>query len=265
MLGVLGVSSDQPGLFGTDDILLLETLASQLAPAIENARLFRDLGAAYDHTLDALVAALDARDKETEGHSRRVVLFTLALARRMGIPENELAVLRRGALLHDIGKIGVPDAILLKPGPLTDEERAIMRNHPEWGRRILAGIPFLEGAAEIVCAHQERWDGAGYPLGLAGSAIPLGARIFAVADTLDAITSDRPYRAGQPYSFARQEILAGSGTQFDPAVVDAFLQISEGEWMRLRAETLDLSSSNARPRPRSYDPLSKRTPSSMAA
>ncbi|MBI3764273.1 MAG: diguanylate cyclase, partial [Chloroflexi bacterium] len=226
------------GAFRPDDVLLLETLAAQLAPAVENAQLFRDLGASYDHTLDALAAALDARDKETEGHSRRVVAFTLALARRMNLPEEELATIQRGAILHDIGKIGVPDAILLKPGPLTDEERAIMRNHPEWGRRILSGIPFLAGAAEIVRAHQERWDGAGYPQGRKGEAIPLGARIFAVADTFDAITSDRPYRAGRSYAVARAEIEAGRGTQFDPRFVDAFRQIPEDEWSRLRAEAI---------------------------
>ncbi|HBY93580.1 MAG TPA: hypothetical protein DEP84_06355, partial [Chloroflexi bacterium] len=198
----------------------------------------RQLAASYDHTLDALVAALDARDKETEGHSRRVVAYTLALARRMTIPEEELATIQRGALLHDLGKIGVPDAILHKPGPLTEEEWAIMRRHPEWGERILRGIPFLDGACEIVCAHQERWDSAGYPQGLAGETIPLGARIFAVADTFDAITSDRPYRAARPYAVARAEIEAGRGTQFDPQVVDAFLQVPEAEWLRLRAESL---------------------------
>jgi len=207
-----------------------------LAPAIDNARLFRDLSASYDHTLDALVAALDARDKETEGHSRRVVIYTMALARQLGVggDEKELAIIRRGALLHDIGKIGVPDAILLKPGPLTDEERAVMRRHPEWGERILSGIPFLAGAAEIVCAHQERWDGKGYPRELQGETIPLGARIFAIADTFDAITSDRPYRAARPYATARAEIEAGSGTQFDPRAVEAFVRIPAGDWARLR-------------------------------
>ncbi|GEM_PF-1436238 len=238
LLGVLVVSSDHVNAFHRDDVLLLETLAAQLAPAVENARLFRDLSASNDHTLDALAAALDARDKETEGHSRRVVAYTLAIARRMNLSQQELDTIRRGALLHDIGKIGVPDAVLLKPGPLTEEERTVMRRHPEWGQRILSGIPFLEAAAEIVCAHQERWDGGGYPRQLKGDAIPPGARIFAVADTYDAITSDRPYRAGRSYSIARAEIEAGSETQFDPRAVEIFLQIPELEFMRLRAEAL---------------------------
>ncbi|MBI5052702.1 MAG: diguanylate cyclase, partial [Chloroflexi bacterium] len=238
LLGVLVVSSDHVNAFHRDDVLLLETLAAQLAPAVENARLFRDLSASNDYTLDALAAALDARDKETEGHSRRVVAYTLAIARRMNLTQQELDTIRRGALLHDIGKIGVPDAILLKAGPLTEEERAVMRRHPEWGQRILSGIPFLDVAAEIVCTHQERWDGGGYPRQLKGEAIPLGARVFAVADTYDAITSDRPYRAGRSYSIARAEIEAGSGTQFDPRAVEIFLQIPELEFMRLRAEAL---------------------------
>jgi len=238
LLGVLVVSSDHVNAFQRDDVLLLETLAAQLAPAVENARLFRDLSASNDHTLDALAAALDARDKETEGHSRRVVAYTLAIARRMNLSQQELDTIRRGALLHDIGKIGVPDAILLKAGPLTEEERTVMRRHPEWGQRILSGIPFLEAAAEIVCTHQERWDGGGYPRQLKGEAIPLGARVFAVADTYDAITSDRPYRAGRSYAIARAEIEAGSGTQFDPRAVEIFLQIPELEFMRLRAEAL---------------------------
>ena len=204
----------------------------------ENARLYRELSASYDHTLDALAAALDARDKETEGHSRRVVAYTLALARQLQVRSDEMATLRRGALLHDIGKIGVPDSILLKPGPLSDDEWTIMRQHPHWGERILAGIPFLDSAARIVSAHQERWDGRGYPAGLRGSNIPLGARIFAVADTFDAITSDRPYRAARPYAAARLEIERARGTQFDPLVVDAFARIPEAEWVRLRSESL---------------------------
>ncbi|MBI5830149.1 MAG: PAS domain S-box protein [Chloroflexi bacterium] len=221
------------------DITELKNLQREREALLESEQQqARQLATSYDHTLDALAAALDARDKETEGHSRRVVAYTLALARRMNISEEDLATIRRGALLHDIGKIGVPDAILLKPGPLTDAERAIMRCHPEWGERILQGIPFLDGAREIVCAHQERWDGAGYPRGLAGEAIPPGARIFPVADTFDAITSDRPYRAGRPYAVARAEIEAGWGTQFDPRAVEAFLQVPEEEWARLRAESL---------------------------
>ena len=237
LIGVLAVDADAPNAFSHGEVRLLETLAAQLAPAIENARLFRDLSAAYDHTLDALVAALDARDKETEWHSQRVVAYTLALARHLNIPTEELDTIRRGALLHDIGKIGIPDAILLKPGALSPEEREVIQRHPEMGERILQGIPFLKRAAEIVCTHQERWDGKGYPRGLGGGSIPVGARIFAVADTFDAITSDRPYRAGRAYAVARAEIAAGRGTQFDPQVVDAFMDIPESELARLRADT----------------------------
>jgi HD-GYP domain-containing protein (c-di-GMP phosphodiesterase class II) len=201
----------------------------------ETRQLYHGLSKAYDHTLEALAAALDARDKETEGHSRRVVAYALALARQLNMPEDELTTLQRGALLHDIGKIGVPDAILRKPGPLSAEEWQVMRRHPDWGRNILAGIPFLAGASRIVSTHQERWDGSGYPAGLAGEAIPLGARIFAVADTYDAITSARSYRAARSYSIARAEIERVAGTQFDPKVAEAFRQIPESEWTSLRA------------------------------
>ncbi|NBC30380.1 MAG: diguanylate cyclase [Spirochaetes bacterium] len=221
--------------------MLLETLAAQLAPAIENASLFRDLAASYDHTLDALVAALDARDKETEGHSRRVVAYTLEIAQQLEVDAKDLATIRRGALLHDIGKIGVPDSILLKPGPLNEEERTVMMRHPQLGRQILAGIPFLKDPVEIVYAHQERFDGAGYPEGSAGGDIPFGARIFAVADTLDAITSDRPYRAGRPYEVAREEIAAHSGSQFDPQVVEAFLSVDSSRWDELRHEAMTIA------------------------
>jgi diguanylate cyclase (GGDEF)-like protein/putative nucleotidyltransferase with HDIG domain len=199
--------------------------------ALERARLFDDVNESYDRTLDSLVAALDTRDNETQGHSQRVVAYTMALARAMDLRSEELHTIRRGALLHDIGKIGVPDAILHKPAPLTDEEWKTMRCHPQWGADILQGIPFLEPAVRILLAHHERWDGGGYPQGLAGEEIPLGARLFAVADAFDAMTSDRPYRAARSYEWAREEIVAGRGTQFDPAVVDAFLAIPKREWM----------------------------------
>ncbi len=222
----------------------------------ETRRLYGDLSVAYDHTLDALVAALDARDKETKGHSRRVVAYALALARQMSLSDAELETLQRGALLHDIGKIGVPDGILLKPGALTSDEWAVMRRHPEWGACILAPIPFLQGAVSIVCSHQERWDGAGYPAKLAGEAIPVGARIFAVADTFDAITSDRPYRRARPYAAARAEIERCAGTQFDPAVVRAFLRIPEAAWETMREQaTAKLSPSNV------YTPVPRPGPS----
>jgi putative nucleotidyltransferase with HDIG domain len=190
----------------------------------------------YDLTLEALVTALDARECETGHHSQRVVRYSLAIGDRMGVVGKEREDLARGALLHDIGKIGVPDHILLKPARLTPEEWVEMRLHPEIGARILSNIGFLAPAADIVLAHQERWDGKGYPRGLAGAAIPLGARIFAVADTVDAIVSDRPYRRGRPFPAAREEISRHAGTQFDPGVVKAFNSITDEEWLELRRE-----------------------------
>lgn len=172
---------------------------------------------------EALAAALDLRERETGAHSKRVACHTLVLARRFTDDAGLLREIYWGALLHDIGKIGVPDAILCKPGALTESERAVMRSHPEKGFAVLRGVPFMERAAQIVLCHQERYDGGGYPRGLAGEAIPLGSRLFAVIDTLDAITSDRPYREAQPYEVAKTEIVRCSGAQLDPRAVDAFL------------------------------------------
>jgi len=191
----------------------------------ELSKALREIEAAYTSTLYALVAALDAREHETSDHSQRVVRYTLAIAEQMGVPAAERPDIARGALLHDIGKIGVPDAILLKPGKLLPHEWEEMRRHPEIGHTILRSIPFLEVSSRIVLAHQERWDGQGYPNRLAGEDIPLGARIFAIADTLDAITSDRPYRRGSPIEKARAEIRRHSGTQFDPRCAEAFLSL----------------------------------------
>jgi HD-GYP domain-containing protein (c-di-GMP phosphodiesterase class II) len=228
LIGVLYADSRlKEGLFGEEDRTLLSLFAHQAAVAIENARLFNALAAAYDQTLDALVAALDARDRETEGHSRRVVRYAMLIADKMAYPESERDDLQRGALLHDIGKIGIPDAILRKPGSLTHEEWRVMRQHPEFGRRMLAGIPFLARPIDVIYTHQERFDGSGYPQGLAGDAIPIGSRIFAVADTFDAITSDRPYRKAQPLEVARRSIVDNSGSQFDPQVVEAFMAIPD--------------------------------------
>jgi hypothetical protein len=189
----------------------------------------------YDGTLEALVAALDARDRETKGHSTRVTEYTLDIAQRLGYRPNtiEWEDLKRAALLHDVGKIGVSDFILHKPGPLTPEEWEEMRRHPSIGHEMLKGVRFLAGPAEIVYSHHERFDGKGYPSTLAGEEIPLGARIFAVADTFDAMTSDRPYRRALPWEAAREEIARHSGTQFDPQVVEAFLQVYE-DWMEKR-------------------------------
>ena len=191
----------------------------------ELSKALREVESAYSSTLHALVAALDAREQETSDHSQRVVRFTLAVAERLEVPEAERPDIARGALLHDIGKIGVPDAILLKKGPLLPDEWREMRRHPQTGYTILKSIPFLRTPAEIVLAHQERFDGSGYPRGLAGEAIILGSRIFAIADALDAITSDRPYRKGAPLEQAREEIAKCSGTQFDPRCIEAFFSL----------------------------------------
>ena len=201
---------------------------------LEITEALRRTADAYTSTLSALVAALDAREHETSDHSQRVVRYTMAIARRMGIAGEQVDRIARGALLHDIGKIGVPDSILLKAGPLTPSEWIEMRKHPEIGHQILQSIAFLASAADIVLAHQERWDGGGYPRGLSGTQIPLGARIFAIADTLDAMTSDRPYRRGVSYDEARAEIARCSGTQFDPVCVDAFLAVPVVELVELR-------------------------------
>jgi putative nucleotidyltransferase with HDIG domain len=195
-----------------------------------------DLEHSYDVTLEALGDALDLKDSETEGHSKRVTAFAIALARAMGIPPEEIKIIARGAFLHDIGKMAIPDEILRKPGKLTAEEQDLMREHCARGYNMLRKIPFLAGAAEIVFCHQEHFDGNGYPNRLAGREIPIGARIFAVADTLDAITSDRPYRKARGFDAARQEILHCSGTQFDPAVVEVFLKIPNELWQELRSE-----------------------------
>jgi putative nucleotidyltransferase with HDIG domain len=201
----------------------------------------QDLERSYDITLEAMGDALDLRDAETEGHSRRVTAYTIALARAMGLNPEELKVIARGAFLHDIGKIATPDAILLKPGRLDEREMAQMREHPERGYQIVRKIPFLREASEIVYAHQESYDGSGYPQGLAGDEIPLGARIFAIADTLDAITSDRPYRSGRSFAEARDEIARCSGCQFDPAIVNVFLEVSPERWAALRQEITRMS------------------------
>jgi putative nucleotidyltransferase with HDIG domain len=212
----------------------LEQLVSARTEMLRQA--MADLERSYDITLEALGDALDLKDAETEGHSRRVTAYTIALARHCGVELAQTRVIARGAFLHDIGKMAIPDAILLKPGKLTAEEMATMREHCARGYQILRKIPFLEEAAEIVYSHQEFFDGNGYPRGLKGEEIPLGARIFSVADTLDAITSDRPYRKASSHVAARKEIERCAGTQFDPAVIEVFLELPDTLWEDLRAE-----------------------------
>ena len=186
--------------------------------------------------LEGLIAALDYRDAETQWHSRRVSLYARRLAEALGMGEPELTVIEHGALLHDIGKIGVRDLVLLKPGPLTNEEWTEMRRHPELGWALLQRVDYLRPASAIVLQHQEKWDGSGYPKRLKGEEIVIGARIFHVVDTLDAITSDRPYRRSRPFVEAREEIVRCRGTQFDPTVVDAFLAVPPEDWERIRLD-----------------------------
>ena len=212
----------------------LESLVAARTEQLRQA--MTDLERSYDITLEALGDALDLKDAETEGHSKRVTAFTIAMARAMGMSGEKIRVIARGAFLHDIGKMAIPDAILRKPGALSEAEIMIMREHCARGYHMLKKIPFLGDAAEIVYSHQERYDGTGYPRGLMGDEIPIGARLFAVADTLDAITSDRPYRAAQSVQAAREEIRRFSGTQFDPKVVEIFLSMPDSIWEDLRRE-----------------------------
>lgn len=190
----------------------------------------------YDETLEALGAALDLRDTETPGHSRRVTRYSRQIARAQGCSNEDLEQIARGSWLHDVGKMAIPDAILFKPGRLSEEETAVMQTHARIGYDLVCRIAFLAPAAEIILTHHERYDGAGYPQGLVRDEIPLGARIFAVADALDALTSDRPYRRALPLARARREIEQESGRQFDPQVVRAFLAIPEDVWEKIRLE-----------------------------
>jgi putative nucleotidyltransferase with HDIG domain len=230
--GVLEVYHRSPHKSDNEWLKLLETLAGQAAIAIDNAQLFDnlqqsniELALAYDATIAGWSRAMDLRDKETEGHTQRVTELTLKLARAMRISEPELAHIRRGALLHDIGKMGVPDNILLKADQLTDEEWEKMRQHPVWAYEMLSSIRYLQPALEIPYCHHEKWDGTGYPRGLKGEEIPLVARIFAVADVWDAITSDRPYRKGWSEEEALKYIEEQSGKYFDPKVVKEFFRL----------------------------------------
>lgn len=185
---------------------------------------------AHDETLEALAASLDLRERSTGMHSRRVREYSLMLGGRLGLSRQELAALARGALLHDVGKIGIPDSVLLKPGRLDEEEWRLMRQHPGLGVALLGRVSSLRGAADVVGSHHEKFDGSGYPAGLSGEAIPLGARIFALADVLDALTSDRPYRSPLSFAEAARHLEEGCGSHFDPAVVEAFRSLPFTAW-----------------------------------
>lgn len=197
-----------------------------------------ELSSAYDNTLTALVRALDAREKEVGSHSERVMGYTVFLAKKMGIAGKELEELAKGALLHDIGKIGISDNILLKPGKLDESEWIEMRRHPQVGYAILSEIDFLKRPTEIILGHHERFDGTGYPNQLKGSQIPVGSRIFALVDTLDAMTSDRPYRRALPFEAVTKEVIKYSGTQFDPEIADLFLSINRKHWAECAGKRL---------------------------
>jgi len=202
--------------------------SSELNKALEEIQI------THDATIDALSAALDYRDNETEGHSQRVVRYSLEIGKVLGLERRNLEVLARGTLLHDIGKIGVPDSILWKPGKLTDEEWVEMRKHVEYGFKMLKSIHFLKDAALIVQHHHERYDGSGYPDRMSGDNIIIGARIFAIADTYDAMTTDRPYRKALTDRDAREEIKRCNGTQFDPKITEAFFQIPVEQWFNIK-------------------------------
>ena len=214
----------------------LEELVTQRTAELDDA--LGSLENAYRSTLQALTAALETRDAETHGHSERVVTFSLRLGREYGLTGPQMKALEFGSLLHDIGKIGVPDAILRKPAKLTDEEWVRMREHPVHGQQILRGIKFLEGAARVVAQHHEKWDGSGYPLGLKAEEIDICARIFSVADAFDAITSDRVYREGRSYDAAAQELDDWANRQFDPNVIEAFHRVPPEDWEELRRKSL---------------------------
>jgi putative nucleotidyltransferase with HDIG domain len=230
--GVLELFHRSPLRITHEWLLFLEALAGQAAIAIDNATLFAELqrsnvelALAYDTTLEGWSRALDLRDKETEGHTQRVTDLTLRLARAMGVPEPDLVHIRRGALLHDIGKMAISDSILNKPGPLTAEEQDIMRRHPVYAYELLYPIAYARPALDIPYSHHERWDGSGYPRGLRAEQIPLAARIFAVVDVWDALCHDRPYRPAWIEAKAQEWMREQSGRHFDPRVVDSFLQM----------------------------------------
>jgi PAS domain S-box-containing protein/putative nucleotidyltransferase with HDIG domain len=229
VMGVLEVFQRTAVPLEAEWLDFLQLLAGQVAVAMDNLELFQELkrsnlglAVAYDVTLEGWSKALDLRDKETEGHSLRVTNLTLRLAEAMGLPDEDLAAIRQGALLHDVGKLGIPDSILLKPGKLTEPEWDIMRQHPVYAYEWLAPIAYLRRALDIPYCHHEKWDGSGYPRGLTGQAIPLAARLFAIVDVYDALTSDRPYRAAWDHARVRQYLLDESGRHFDPQVVEAF-------------------------------------------
>lgn len=231
-IGVLDIAVPLPRIITDEEIKLLVSIAEMAGIAIHRTNIFEELQAAgtalasaYDETIKGWATALELRDKETEGHSERVTAFTVKMAKEMGISEEKLIHIYRGAILHDIGKMGVPDTILLKPGPLDDREWEIMRKHPQYAHEMLEPIDYLKPALNIPYCHHEKFDGTGYPRGLKGEEIPLEARIFAIIDVFDALTSDRPYRLAWSRKDALEHIKKESGRHFDPQVVTLFLEL----------------------------------------
>jgi HD-GYP domain-containing protein (c-di-GMP phosphodiesterase class II) len=233
--GVLEIFHRAPFDPDAERLEFLQSLIAQAAIAIDQADLLDhlrhsslDLALAYDATIEGWSRALDLRDQETEGHSRRMTEVTLKLARALGVPEDDLPHIRRGVLLHDIGKIAIPDSILLKPGPLTDAEWDIMRQHPVYAYQLLSPVDYLRPALDIPYCHHEKWDGTGYPRGLKGEQIPLAARLFAVVDVWDALSSDRPYRRAWPPERVLEYLACQAGKHFDPRVLETFLKLTYG-------------------------------------
>jgi HD-GYP domain-containing protein (c-di-GMP phosphodiesterase class II) len=235
LVGALEVAWKQQEYTIPEKMDFLKRVTDQIAFAMERTNILRDLRqsnsdliARYDSMIEGLSRALELRDLETEGHTRRVSLLTMELVQHMHIPTEQWNSIRQGALLHDIGKIGVPDAILLKPGSLTAQERKVMQQHVQYGYNILAPITDARHTLDIALYHHERWDGKGYPYGLAAEQIPLVARLFSIVDVFDALTSDRPYRTAWDHSQVLEYISAQSGTQFDPQIVRLFLEVAVG-------------------------------------
>ncbi len=257
LLGTVNQAAEAARLRRENERLTAEVRHKNQQLQEHNARLEEMVRARTQALLEGLIAALDYRDAETQWHSRRVSLYARRLAQQLGVQEPELTIIEHGALLHDIGKIGVRDGVLLKPGPLTAQEWTEMKRHPELGWALLQRVDYLRPASAIVLQHQEKWDGTGYPAALKGEAIVVGARVFHVVDTLDAITSDRPYRKSRPFDQARAEIVRCGGTQFDPKVVEAFLAVPPEDWERIRldVETVAVLSADLAEAPHAHDQL----------
>ena len=243
VIGVLNIYTDEPHLFNPHEINLFTSLAAQAAIAIENARLFESLEEIYIEVITAMASAIDARDAYTHGHSTRVTEYAVAVAEEMDMSAAEVDIIRNASILHDVGKIGIKEDILKKPGRLTEEERREMEYHPFIGTKILQSVKLLEPVMPLVYHHHERFDGTGYPDGLRGEEIPQGARIISIADAFESMTSDRPYRKALPLEEAMAELRYGSGRQFDPRVVEVFMKLAEEgkidlEWSQSRVITL---------------------------